>query len=1050
MNIHSFPVGSIIQSNSGYITEANSEAEKIFRISADELAGKKLFDLPCTFFNEDGNFMNDEDFPSNIAFKSGKAVSGIVSRVCNCDKRKTWWYRVFSVPEISDGETTPNHVITSFFDITDEKWMSEKYQNLITNSNLGTWEWNVLTGEVVFNNRWAEIAGYSLEELQPVSIQTWKDLAHPEDLIISEELLKRHFNGELENYECQLRIKHKNGEWIDILDSGKVLTYTEDGRPEIMTGIHQDISHLKFIERDLSRKLQLEEIISDISSKFLVTKNFDKTLVEAFALLGSFNDSSRIYFFQIEEEGTIMNNTHEWCNIGVTPEIDNLQNLPVSIFPWWMSRLMNRESIEVPDVSLLPPEASQEKEVLQSQNIKSVLVLPVFVHDKLVGFVGFDDVYDNNSWSALDQTMIKMLSDIIANALERSMDQKRLEESFKNLEDFFNLHIDMVCILDEDANIISINQTFMNALDYNQTEIVGMPVYAIFKEEDKECIEKTIETIVEVNKAELQLHIYKRDMDVIPVMTTFSKGKWAGKDVYYAVSKDVSDIKKAEKQVNLLSKAIDEIPVGIFISNLDGKILYTNNALSKITGFSREEIFAQGLTEDMNIDYDSELKQIANQNQVISREILKKRKDGKDYWAFELMSPIFENGILSHYVFVRQDITERVNLMNELITTKEKAVESDKLKSAFLATMNHELRTPLNHIIGFSSMIPDMTSDRSIVEFSEMINRSGTELQVIIEDVLDLALFEQSKVKIRLEEYYARDIYLNIKKLLQDTLSDSDKRDDILLKYSFDSSLATKKIVTDKIKIMQVMSNIIRNAVKFTDKGFIELKFCIKNNYLNISISDTGIGIPKDKQSILFEFFRQVDDSNTRIHGGIGVGLAISQKIAKLMGGDIIVESDYGNGSTFSFRIPVKFDDSPIFDNRLVQNTELLEDFEPEATNIKQILVVEDNYLSREMIKKMMSNTGYKCLSASNGKEALEMIEQGTQVDLILLDLNMPVMDGITACEAFRKRKIEIPIIALTAFTNSKEAAYKAGCNDFIHKPISKQTLLRRLKKYLN
>ena len=344
-------------------------------------------------------------------------------------------------------------------------------------------------------------------------------------------------------------------------------------------------------------------------------------------------------------------------------------------------------------------------------------------------------------------------------------------------------------------------------------------------------------------------------------------------------------------------------------------------------------------------------------------------------------------------------------------------------------------------------MIPDMTDDDSIKEFAGLINESGSNLLNIIEDIFDLAMVEQSEIKIREDAVFIRDIYIELKKQLQEVLSGSNKDDSIRLMFKIDSNIATRQIITDKSKVIQVMSNIIKNAVKYTHNGEISLSLMLaEDNYLSIKVKDTGIGIPKDKQEIIFEFFRQVDDSHTRIHDGVGIGLAISQRIANAMGGTIKIESELDIGSEFTFLFPKTFVD----ENKINPENENTSFTVPDLSG-KRVLIVEDDNIAMGMMVNLLKPSKCKIITAVNGQEALDSIKVNPDIDIILMDLKMPVMNGFEATRVIRKEFSDLPIIALTAYSlqKDKKKALDEGCNDIITKPISKEILFKKLQDFL-
>lgn len=927
--ISNFPFGIIFHDSNGRITYANKSAEEKIGLSLSEMKGKTWKDLPLKIIKRDGKKFSFDEHPVMHTIISGKKIHGVIIGIFNPVKEKYVWLKTSSgfQQEDDEPEIIKRHIYLTFSDISDKVKAKDSLSAIIKNASLGTWEWNINTGETKFNERWAEIIGYSLQELSPVNIETWAKHTHPDDLKKSNEKLKAHFDGETAQYQCEARMRHKNGQWVWVLDTGKVTQWTEEGKPLLMSGVHQEITERKQTEFQLYQKLEIEKLLSEISSEFIHTTDIDASIIESFEKLAAITLASRVYLFMIDAEKGTMSNTHEWCSEGVSAEKDNLQDLPVSIFPWWMKKLHNKEIIDIPDVSKMPPVAKKEQEILESQNIKSLLVLPVYIETQLKGFVGFDNVLSRSLWSEKDSQLLRLLADIISNAIDRKIN---------------------------------------------------------------------------------------------------------------------------EEELRLLTKAVEESPVSILITDFRGAITYANSAFERISGYKTHEVLGKNPSilnsGKQPKSFYAVLWDTILAGNIWQGELRNKSKNGKIFWTRQLISPIKYNNRITHFIGVAQDISENKKVMNELFDAKLKAEESDRLKSAFLATMSHELRTPLNHVLGFSDMIPDMTDDESIKEYSVLIHKSGTNLLNIIEDIFNLALIEQSEISIRKQEVFVRDIYLELKKQLQEFLTESNKSHNIRLNYKVDSSIVTKKIITDKPKVMQVMSNIIKNAIKFTNIGEISLSLLLEeDNNLSIKVKDTGIGIPKDKLGIIFEFFRQVDDTHTRNYEGVGIGLAISQKIAQVMDGTIKVESTPEIGSEFTFSFPINLLENESIDSQKENTSFLVSDFSG-----KKLLIVEDDSIGMGMIVNMLNSSGCKIISATNGQEALEAIKANPNIDIILMDLKMPVMDGFDATKAIRNDFPDLPIIALTAYSlqKDKKKAMDAGCNDIITKPISKEILFKKLQNF--
>lgn len=401
------------------------------------------------------------------------------------------------------------------------------------------------------------------------------------------------------------------------------------------------------------------------------------------------------------------------------------------------------------------------------------------------------------------------------------------------------------------------------------------------------------------------------------------------------------------------------------------------------------------------------------------------------------------------------DLSRNINLMlqslhktkEELLIAKEMAEESDKLKSSFLATMNHELRTPLNHIMGYSQLINTAKTHEEVTEYAAHIYASGDSLLRMIKDIFDLALAEQEVLQVRNQVISCCDVFMQNKAHLEDILISSGKQDDIELVFAPDQRTKNCSISIDVGKVNQVLSNLFRNAVKFTNSGKIEFGFQMSDNKtIKYFVRDSGIGIPNEKQKIIFDFFRQADASTTRAHGGVGIGLAISQKVTDLMKGKLYLESIEGHGSCFYLELPCENIYRNEGDSRC--NTSKL-GF-PDLSDYT-ILIVEDDETSMTIARSIVERTGAKVMEAYNGQEAVEFATHNVQLDVILMDIKLPVMDGYRASRLIKHLHPELPIIAMSSQVNEKEV--KANPEDsfdaFIEKPISRDLVYHKLESLL-
>lgn len=401
---------------------------------------------------------------------------------------------------------------------------------------------------------------------------------------------------------------------------------------------------------------------------------------------------------------------------------------------------------------------------------------------------------------------------------------------------------------------------------------------------------------------------------------------------------------------------------------------------------------------------------------------------------------------ISHQISIS---IQRIRHGEALESALEKAIESDRLKSVFLSTMSHELRTPLNAIIGFSELIDSTTDQQDVLRFAKTIFNSGTLLLELVEGLFDITLIEAGEIKVDKKFHNLKFIIDDVVGLIKAEQVKTDKKNlsfEIGI-YPFNREM---ELFTDNQKLKQILLNLLKNALKFTHFGSIRLdvskEMIAQNSFIKFKVSDTGIGIPKDKFKIIFDIFRQADDTHTRKYGGAGIGLSVTQKLTSLLGGKIDVESEVGKGTTFSVLIP------------MITVDEKQELFSLDKDNLeivfpqKSILIVEDDPSSMNLLKVHLRKLGVKILYANNGKEAIELFGKNKQhIDLVLMDINMPVMNGFDATLAIKKNYPFVPIIAQTAYAiaGDRERAIASGCDDYISKPINGIELLKLIKKYL-
>jgi signal transduction histidine kinase/ligand-binding sensor domain-containing protein len=387
----------------------------------------------------------------------------------------------------------------------------------------------------------------------------------------------------------------------------------------------------------------------------------------------------------------------------------------------------------------------------------------------------------------------------------------------------------------------------------------------------------------------------------------------------------------------------------------------------------------------------------------------------------------------------------------ELIEARDRAEESDRLKSSFLANLSHEIRTPLNAILGFSQLLSDKNLNaEERKDYNRIIQGSSTTLLELISDILDISKIEAGQMRLERQEVCLETLIDEVIGIFQMFMKrqETESSKSVQLRVAVDPLLVKTWIVTDILRLKQVLSNLISNAIKFTDSGYIEIG-CRKlsdNNMLEFYVKDTGRGIKEEYRQLVFDRFRKIEEDKTYLHRGTGLGLAISQQLVNLLGGSIYLTSEIGVGSVFYFTIPMIESDSGELCNEPVPHIAAVPDYGHCC-----ILVAEDDISNFTYLEKLLNKIHFKVLHAVNGIEVLKILENNQAIELILMDIKMPVMDGIESLHALRKMGVDIPVIAQTAYALTDEVLKlkKEGFDDYISKPIMPEYLYSILDKYI-
>ena len=476
----------------------------------------------------------------------------------------------------------------------------------------------------------------------------------------------------------------------------------------------------------------------------------------------------------------------------------------------------------------------------------------------------------------------------------------------------------------------------------------------------------------------------------------------------------------------------------VFIHDYNGNMLEVNNMACEKLEYSKENLLKM---TPMDIDEPHYAEKAPDIFREIEKEAYYKgetvhvTKSGKKI-PIEINSSEILYKSQPAIITIARDITERKQYEQNLLNAKEKAEESTRLKSAFLANLSHEIRTPLNAILGFSDLMnhENLGEDRR-KEFIGMIKDSGQKLMSIMNDILDMSFIESNQLQVEEKSFSLNSL---IDELLANiTLEIENSGKGIECKPYKPLADGNDVLISDYEKIKQIYTILLDNAFKFTNEGGIEVGYKANpSGSVDFFVSDTGVGIPYESKELIFEQFRQLDQSITRKYEGLGLGLSIASGLVKQLGGSIDFDSEIDKGTIFTFTIPVKYDQQVVFK---AERAVSMDDFSG-----KTILVAEDDMMNFLLVKEFLIDTYADVQHAENGKKAVEFCKNSNNLDLVIMDIKMPVLDGIQAMKKIKEINPVIPIIAFTAhaYEKDKKKLLDKGFDEYISKPVKQQELL--------
>lgn len=621
---------------------------------------------------------------------------------------------------------------------------------------------------------------------------------------------------------------------------------------------------------------------------------------------------------------------------------------------------------------------------------------------------------------------------------------KRVEAELTKLSFVASKVNNGVIINDANNRVTWVNDAFEKITGFTLEDLKGKRLGDMINgpNTDLALLERVRELTEQRQSFTIDMLAYRKDKQEIwlSVYNTVVMNDQGEVDTEVEIIIDITEKKRAEKELQVLSLVASKTDTGVSLQDKEGNITWVNQSLERLTGYSLEELRGRMLGdvisshfEDQELIADARAKSKNNQSYTI--EVLAEKKDGSAVWLSVSNTPIIDSkGVVERQIELISDITQRKQVEKETIEAKEQALKLSQAKEMFLSVMSHEIRTPLNAVIGMTHLLLDNDPKSSQIDDLNLLKFSGENLLHIINDILDFTKMETGKMELEVFPFNLKTLANDIINSLQ--VNVRKRGNELVLKYD---PAIPDMLTGDKSRLYQILMNFLGNAIKFTDHGVVQLRMMLLENHerkvkVRFEIEDNGIGIPKDKQHYIFEVFTQAKTDISRKYGGTGLGLAITKKLLKLFNSEITVESEEGQGTTFSFEITfnkaAEQSDQPGLDNGI------------SIFIGRRILVVDDNDINILIAKRILSKWGLEVESAINGYEAIEKIMK-ENFDLIFMDIKMPGIDGFETTSIIRDIRGDyyksLPIIALTASTlkNDHFKFIQCGMNGHVLKPFN-------------
>ena len=728
-------------------------------------------------------------------------------------------------------------------------------------------------------------------------------------------------------------------------------------------------------------------------------------------------------------------------------------------YPRYFEALHHESRINAGDAQNDPRTSEFSAGYLQPLGISSMLDAGIYVEGELKGVVCLEHIGEKRTWHSDEESFSSTIASIVAQSItnhKRKQAEEELLDKERQFKEVMNQLPNSV-LIHQNGKIVYANKVALDIIGYTEEEFLNTDVLSHIVEKDRKLLVEMMQRrMAGFPAVDYEIAVLTKSGHLRDAIIRTTEIQVFGEPSVVVLLIDITERKAAEGLLRESEEKFRNLavltPFAIMIYQNDVWV-YANPAGSVISGYSEEELYAMHFWDIVAPEYRSLVQERGQKRQTGEQvptgyEFQIIAKDGTKKWVFLNGSRIEYHGKPAGLIAII-DISNLKQIERDLIIAKEQAQESDRLKSAFLAKISHEIRTPMNGILGFAALLkePGLTGDEQ-QEYISIIEQSGERMLNIITDIVDISRIESERIEVSISD-------TNIHGQIEDIYNFFKPEIDIKENgISFIKSLPPREIIikTDREKVYKILAKLVRNAIKYTTRGSIEIGYRLKTggspSEIEFFVKDTGNGIPAHRHKAIFERFIQAEIIDKKALQGAGLGLSISKAYVEKLGGRIWLESEEGKGSAFYFTIPYH----PEAEARPILKEVIPEENKAGEIRKLKILIAEDDATSDLLITAMLRKISHEILHAFNGEEAVETCRNHPDLNLVLMDIRMPKLDGYEATRQIRLFNQEVIIVAQTAYVlaGDREKAMEAGCNGYLSKPVIKDQLLGLVQKYLS